>query len=168
MTAKRWILLSLGSNIGDREEQLRKAALNIREKLRVQDMICSSVYSTAPWGKTDQPEFLNMVIGFTSTMDAVEMMEEILSVETALGRSRAEKWGPRTIDIDMLYAGNEIIDHGILTLPHPGITERKFVLLPLAEIAPDFKDPRSGITVREMLANCNDVLMVEKVASFTL
>ncbi|MDR2594282.1 MAG: 2-amino-4-hydroxy-6-hydroxymethyldihydropteridine diphosphokinase [Fibromonadaceae bacterium] len=145
------IYLSLGTNIEPREKRLAEARALLKESepLNWQE---SQIYETQPWGKTEQANFLNQVIGFTSKRTPYELLELCKNIEQKLGRQKREKWKEREIDLDLLYCGNEILQSEILTIPHPYISEREFVLLPLCDIAPDFIDPCSKLTVKEMLA----------------
>ncbi|MBW8313093.1 MAG: 2-amino-4-hydroxy-6-hydroxymethyldihydropteridine diphosphokinase [Rhizobium sp.] len=114
----------------------------------------SSFYRTPAWGRTDQPDFLNGVVELRTELDASELMQALLRIETGLGRVRGgdvERWGPRTVDLDLLVYGDEARDEPGLTLPHPRLHERAFVLVPLAEIAPDLAVPGQG-RVSDLLA----------------
>src|SRR5438270_16252 len=133
-------VLSLGSNIGERKENLKQA----REYLVKAGCLIkkeSSVYETEPWGKKDQPFFFNEVIEIETTLNAFELMFLILQIEKQMGRERKEKWEPRIIDIDILFFNDEIIQAEHLTIPHPYLHVRDFVLMPLKEILPDFIHP---------------------------
>jgi len=145
------IFISLGSNIEPRQERLAEARflLKAEESINWQE---SKIYETLPWGKTDQEKFLNQVIGFSSKKTPYELLELCKNIEQKLGRQKREKWKEREIDLDLLYCGGEILQSEILTLPHPYISQREFVLRPLCDIAPDFTDPGSKLTVKEMLA----------------
>jgi len=145
------IFISLGTNIEPREKRLAEARtlLKTEESLDWQE---SKIYETLPWGKTDQAKFLNQVIGFSSKKTPYELLKLCKDIEQKLGRQKREKWKEREIDLDLLYCGNEILKSEILTIPHPYISEREFVLRPLCDIAPDFTDPGSKLTVKEMLA----------------
>lgn len=112
---------------------------------------CSSLYDTAPREVVDQPRFLNQVCQVECRLPPLRLLETCLQVERELGRSRGKEKGPRNIDIDVIYYGERIIDHPRLKLPHPRLQERAFVLVPLAEIAPQFADPRTGRTAAQML-----------------
>lgn len=129
--------LGLGGNIGDPVlafgAALRGLGLNPRVALRA----ISSVYRTAPWGKLDQPEFFNLAVMIETDLAASDLLDLCLALERASGRERRERWGPRTLDIDILTYGTQAIDQPGLQVPHPRIAERAFVLAPLAEIAPD-------------------------------
>jgi 2-amino-4-hydroxy-6-hydroxymethyldihydropteridine diphosphokinase len=129
--------LGLGANLGARAAALAKALLLLDAIPGVGLARVSSVYETAPEGVTDQPAFLNMVVGCTSTLAPEALLEVALGVETSMGRVRTLRWGPRAIDIDLLVCGETQSDTERLTLPHPRLAERQFVLVPLAEIAPE-------------------------------
>lgn len=136
----RRIYLSLGSNIGDRESNLRKAVRSLEERLGKASGL-SSLYETEPWGYKNQPSFLNMCACFDSNIEPEDLLDLISSIESALGRQRTFRWGPRTVDIDILMMGDVSIDGEALTIPHPRMWERAFVVVPLAEIAPNLKAP---------------------------
>jgi 2-amino-4-hydroxy-6-hydroxymethyldihydropteridine diphosphokinase len=129
--------LGLGGNLGDPVAAFAAALKAMEHHPTIRLMRLSSVWRTAPWGKLDQPEFLNMAALIETNLTADELLALCLSVERENGRERSERWGPRTLDIDILTYGNAIIDQPGLQIPHPRIAERAFVLAPLAEIAPD-------------------------------
>lgn len=158
------VFLSLGSNMGDRFKNLRQATALVNVLGAIPFSINPSpVYETAPWGKTDQPAFLNAVIGFETVVPPDQLMQNLLHCENLLGRERDEKWGPRTIDIDMLYYGSHVIELGHLRIPHPELAARRFVLQPLCDIAPDFIHPILKRTNRQLLEICPDPLQVQIV-----
>ena len=128
--------LGLGGNIGNRQQFLVGAvrALNSEPGLRVEKT--SSVYETKPVGLVDQPDFLNLVAQVTTELSARDLLTRVLSIETSFGRVRTERWGPRTLDIDVLWYDGLTINEPDLVLPHPRVLSRAFVLVPLAEIAP--------------------------------
>jgi 2-amino-4-hydroxy-6-hydroxymethyldihydropteridine diphosphokinase len=151
------VFLSLGSNRGNRRQYLLDASASVTALIgRVAAR--SSVYETAPWGFADDTPFLNMVLEVLTPLGAGEILDLVLSIERSLGRTRGPVPGylPRTIDIDILFFNNEVIRSGDLVVPHPRIALRKFVLAPLAEIAPDLKPPESKKTIRELLEVCPD------------
>ena len=122
----------------------------------------SSVYQTAAWGITAQPDFLNMVILLETVLSPTELLTAILKIETTLGRHRDVKWGPRIIDIDILFYNNDIVNTPELIIPHPFLHERKFTLTPLAEIAPMYVHPLLNKTMIALLHDCDDKLEVHK------
>lgn len=130
--------IGLGSNKGDRAAYLQ-AAVNHMRAVAMDVVACSSIYETEPWGKTDQAAFLNAVVLIETDASAMDVMAQLLVIEQDLGRVRTEKWGPRTLDLDILYAEEISCESAYLTLPHPYLWERAFVLVPLAEIVPHFR-----------------------------
>ena len=147
--------LLLGSNEGDRENLLENARFRI-SLLVGKSVTTSGLYETAPWGKEDQPSFLNQVMITETPLDPDLLLTTLLAIEKSLGRVRNEKWGPRTIDLDILFYGDQIVQKENLTIPHPAIAERRFTLVPLADIAPDFVHPVSMKTMKQMLDECGD------------
>lgn len=129
--------LSLGSNQGERLELLRKAVSMLNDVEGVEVAGISSVYETDPVGYVDQPAFLNLAVAVETTLDPRALLAACQGIESALGRTRTVRWGPRTIDIDILLYGNVRLDSEELTIPHPRLCERAFALVPLVEIAPD-------------------------------
>jgi 2-amino-4-hydroxy-6-hydroxymethyldihydropteridine diphosphokinase len=143
--------LALGSNIGDREANLREAVQRLEaEDLRVTRR--SSFYETAPREMLDQPWFLNAAVEIETELFPMQLLRRIRKIESEMGRRRVTPKGPRNIDIDILFYGRAVIDHAELQVPHARIAGRAFVLEPLAEIAPDFRHPVTGKTAHEMLA----------------
>ncbi len=156
------VFLSLGSNLGNRQERL-ESALNLLPRHGVNVLKCSSVYRTDPLYVRDQPDFLNIVCEVETRLSAHALLECCLRIEESLGRTREMKNGPREIDLDILFFGQAIIEDENLVLPHPLLYERNFVLVPLAEIAPDFHDPRTGLSVLQLRERCKDQSAIERV-----
>ena len=148
------ILLGLGSNFGDREGNIRQAINILATTPGIGIDRMSSLYATEPVGVTDQPEFLNAVISITTNLPPGDLLKICLSIEAELGRIRQQRWGPRNIDIDILLYNDIILDLNWLTLPHPCLHERAFVLIPLQEIAPDLP-VYQGKTAAELLQTCD-------------
>ncbi|NIK72156.1 MULTISPECIES: 2-amino-4-hydroxy-6-hydroxymethyldihydropteridine diphosphokinase [unclassified Paenibacillus] len=126
--------IALGSNLNDREGLLRQAVEHLRQQPGVQVLGISGIYETAPVGYTDQPAFLNMAMAVLTTLSPIELLHVLFKVEQLLGRVRDIRWGPRTIDLDLLLYGDVAMDGEELTLPHPRMMERAFVLVPLADV----------------------------------
>lgn len=145
--------------MGDRLVNLRTAVSQLESVFSSCKQV-SSVYTTAPWGNNDQPSFLNMAVNIMVNADARRTLQEILSIEKAMGRERKEKWGQRLIDIDILFFGNSIIDETDLIIPHPEIQNRRFALVPMVEIAPDFSHPVLNKNISTLLSVCEDELAV--------
>ena len=129
--------LGLGGNLGDPVAAFAAALARLRDHDAVELKAVSSVWRTAPWGKLDQPEFRNMAVLIETSLPAEELLALCLTIERESGRERRERWGPRTLDIDILTYGGEAIERPGLQIPHPRIAERAFVLAPLAEVAPE-------------------------------
>ncbi len=155
------VFLLLGSNLGDRKAFLDKAIASIRHDIAPVVKV-SSVYETQSWGKTDLPDYLNQVIEIQTELPARIILERILNIENILGRRREEKWGSRTIDIDILFYGTEIINEPDLKIPHPELHNRRFTLAPLAEIAPLFVHPVLKKNILQIKSELIDSLNVKK------
>ena len=153
--------LLTGGNLGDREKYLSTAKALINDHCGT-IVAASSLYETAAWGKTDQPSFLNQALELDTSLTARQLIRRILKVEKMMGRVRDEKYGPRLIDIDILLFNNEKHNYQFLKLPHPEMQNRRFALLPLAEIAPGIIHPVLNKTINELLKECKDELMVKK------
>ncbi|API78541.1 2-amino-4-hydroxy-6-hydroxymethyldihydropteridine diphosphokinase [Staphylococcus argenteus] len=151
--------LGLGSNIGDRENQLNEAIKMLNEYDGIDVLKVSSIYETAPVGYTEQPNFLNLCIGIETTLSVSELLERCLDVEARLHRVRKERWGPRTIDVDILLYGNEITELPNLSVPHPRMNERAFVLIPLNDIATDVIEPLSNLKIKDLVPNDESVVL---------
>jgi 2-amino-4-hydroxy-6-hydroxymethyldihydropteridine diphosphokinase len=155
------LYLLLGSNMGNSYEQLAEAKKHIKHLGIVTRQ--SKVYQTAAWGKRNQPDFLNQVIVLQTKRDAATCMSYILEIEHKMGRIRTRKNAPRKIDIDILYFNKETLNLPHLTVPHPAIQDRRFVLIPLNELAPRFIHPLLGKSNHELLLECPDQLDVKKI-----
>ncbi|MFP4915055.1 2-amino-4-hydroxy-6-hydroxymethyldihydropteridine diphosphokinase [Staphylococcus coagulans] len=141
--------LGLGSNIGDRENQLKEAIRLLRENEAIEIIEISPIYETKPVGYTEQPDFLNLCLHIKTELSAQALLKVALNTEAELHRVRKIRWGPRTIDIDILLYGDEVIEETDLIVPHPRMTERAFVMIPLNDIAANVIEPRS----RQMIQN---------------
>jgi 2-amino-4-hydroxy-6-hydroxymethyldihydropteridine diphosphokinase len=155
------VYLLIGGNLGDRMENLAKARNLIQDEIGTL-LITSNIYETAAWGNTNQPDFLNQALLIDAHLEATALMNKLLSIETKMGRIRDIPLGPRTIDIDIIYFNNEVISNDLITIPHPKIADRKFVLMPLVEIAPQFNHPILNKTNQTLLKECGDSLAVYK------
>jgi 2-amino-4-hydroxy-6-hydroxymethyldihydropteridine diphosphokinase len=153
--------LLTGGNLGDREQNLARARELIAEKCGI-ITAASSLYETAAWGHTEQPAFLNQALELSTDLQARQLIRKLLKIEKLMGRVREEKYGPRIIDIDILLYNQEKHNYSFLKLPHPEMQNRRFALLPLAEIAPHILHPILKKTVQQLLDECKDELAVKK------
>lgn len=154
------IYLLLGSNLGDRKQSLALAQSSIQAEIGPVEKT-SAIHVSSAWGLSEQPDFLNQVLFVKTDLEPEDVLNRIQKIELQLGRERYEKWGPRIIDIDILYFGERVVQTHDLIIPHPGIPERRFTLKPLKEIAPDFIHPVLKISNSELLDLCNDSLGVQ-------
>lgn len=145
------VYLALGSNLGDRMANLRAAAAALSPALTVRRV--SPVYQTSPWGVTDQPDFLNQVIEVETRLTPLDLLVYLKHLERELGRVPTVRYGPRLIDLDILFFNQDVINLPELTIPHPRLAERAFVLVPLADLVPGLMHPELKRTVAELLAN---------------
>ncbi len=129
-------ILGLGGNIGDPERAMGEALDRLQARPEIRIEAVSALYETPPWGKTDQPHFLNAAVRIDTSLAPKVLLEAVLAVERDLGRDRTERWGPRTIDIDILLYGDISVEEQGLTIPHPRLAERIFALAPLVDVAP--------------------------------
>lgn len=142
--------IAIGSNLGDRAANVRKAVLRAADEVKATLVSMSSLYETEPWGIKEQGAFVNAVMGVEIAISPAELLAHLKSVEAGMGREKAERWGPRVIDLDIIFYGGLVMDEKGLTIPHPGAHERAFVMVPLAEIAPDFIHPVIGKSVADI------------------
>ena len=158
----RTAYLLIGGNLGNRKENLSKAVSLINEQCGPLTR-SSSIYETEAWGNTDQPSFLNQALEISTSLNARQLMRKVLKIEEEMGRVRKEKLGPRIIDIDILLFENEIHDLRFLKIPHPEMQNRRFVLVPLAEINSTLQHPVLKKSIAELLEECPDNLEVKKI-----
>jgi 2-amino-4-hydroxy-6-hydroxymethyldihydropteridine diphosphokinase len=156
------VFLLLGSNLGNRHLFLNKAIEHIENDI-APIVKRSAVYETQSWGKTDAPDYLNQVLMLQTDLSAQKVLKKILAIENILGRKRQEKWGPRTIDIDILFYGQAIIDETGLHVPHSELHKRRFTLDPLAEIAPLLMHPVLKKNILQLKNELKDSLIVKKL-----
>jgi len=159
------VYISLGSNVGNREETLLKSIALLNEK--AENVIAvSSLYETEPWKMNDVNGFINQVVELRTELSAEELMDTLLLIEQSLGRTRnSEKYESRTIDLDILFYNNDIISTEKVKVPHPLLHERRFVLEPLAEIAPAFIHPKLKKSISQLLLECKDSYTVARMMS---
>ncbi len=156
------IFLSLGSNVGNRQSNLSNCIGRLSEISGLSIVNLSSIYETEPVGFENQDMFLNIVLEITYKGTPVELLKSVKNIENKMGRKTSLQWGPRIIDVDILYFNDIVIESATITIPHPEIQNRRFVLEPLAEIAPDFQCPNSFYSVRELFDNNCDAHDVVK------
>ncbi len=156
------VYLLTGSNVGNSSALLNEAKLAIQKQVG-QIEAASLLYKTAPWGNTNQQDFLNQVLVVNTNLSAIDVLKTILNIELHMGRVREIKWAPRTIDIDILFFNHDIINEENLVVPHPLLHQRRFTLVPLAEIAPEYVHPTLHQTNTQLLLQCADDSVVEKL-----
>ena len=150
------VFIGLGSNRGERQKFLNRAVAELKTLGETRIVWTSSVYETEPYGKTDQERFLNAVVELETQLKPENLFAACQNIERELGRTATEHWGPREIDIDILIYDGVVFENAALKVPHPDLEHRKFVLVPLREIAPDLVHPVSGMTIEELSAVCPD------------
>lgn len=163
---KKSLVLGLGSNLGNRYYYIYKATQLLCEKFSAEVSV-SNIYQTAPWGNTNQATFLNTVVVLETNLNATTCFKIIKEIEQYIGRTVSERWGPRSIDIDILFLGDEISNQDNVEIPHPRIAERSFVIIPAADLLPTFVHPKLGKTLSEIATNIqNDCqLFIRKIIS---
>ncbi len=155
MAKQNELYLLLGTNLGDRLANIQNATHLVVE--RVGEVLKSSqLYQTAPWGVIEQPDFLNQVLKIKTALHPIDVLSVILKIEKQLGRERKEVWGARLIDIDILYYADVVVTMSDLVIPHPQLHNRRFTLVPLVEIAPDYIHPKFKKNNQELLEECQD------------
>jgi 2-amino-4-hydroxy-6-hydroxymethyldihydropteridine diphosphokinase len=154
------VYLGLGSNLGNRQDNLDRTLDFLSQRLRVEKV--SSVYDTEPVGNTNQPRFLNQVCQVATGLEPMALLTLVKGIESKLGRLPHTSNLPRPIDIDILFYGDQVIDTPKLVIPHPRLTERAFVLIPLAEIAPDLVHPVNSKTIKQLMKDVTEVQAVFK------
>lgn len=156
--------IGIGSNLDDPESRVRRAFDQLRAVPQSAAFVHSSLYRSAPTGPGEQPDFVNAVAAFLTRMNGIELLRALQTIESVQDRQRGERWGPRTLDLDLLVLGRTVTDTAVLAIPHPRIGERNFVLLPLAEIAPYLSVPGRGSVVRMVAAVAGKGPRIERLA----
>ena len=155
------LFLSLGGNLGNTRE-IFEGAYPLIEKNIGKISVYSSIYQTEAWGPIPQADFLNQVVLVSTVLKPEACLTELLEIERHFGRERKARWGPRTLDLDILFYADIVIAESDLSIPHPRIAERKFILTPMVEIAPSFEDPTTGLSMSALLQNCPDNSQVNR------
>ena len=138
---------AIGSNLNNPRERVLEALTRLSQVPSIQSVLASRLYRSHPMGPQDQPEFVNAAAGFVTQLNARELLDAMLDVERSMGRTRGERWGPRVIDLDLIWMVGAATEQPGLSLPHPGVSSRNFVLYPLADIAPMLKIPGLGLVL---------------------
>ncbi len=148
MTSNQLCYLALGTNLGNREDFIKKALLKLGKEVQIRRV--SSIYETAPWGLTNQDPFLNLCVEIETTLSPLSLLNLCKAIEQQLGRKKKIHWGPREIDIDIIFYGVKIINQDTLIIPHLELSHRQFVLKPLADLIPEFIHPQLNISIQEL------------------
>ncbi len=156
------IFVGVGSNVGEREKFLDKAMAALKQLPGTKMVWTSSVYESDPWGKQNQGKFLNAVAELESDFTPGNLLKEVKSIEESIGKRSSERWGPREIDIDILLYDGLVEQTAEICIPHKELENRKFVLIPFKEIAPDVVHPVNGMTIDELAGACKDTSRVVK------
>lgn len=159
------VYIGAGSNLGDRRRNLKEAIRELK-KQGIQIIKISPLYETKPWGVEAQPPFLNLVLYCRTGLEPLRLLECLKGIEEKLGRRETFHWGPRVIDLDILFYGTRIINEPSLTVPHPYLRERAFVLKPLSDIAGEFIDPLTGKTVKALLEGVSQQGVIRQQEGF--
>jgi 2-amino-4-hydroxy-6-hydroxymethyldihydropteridine diphosphokinase len=149
------LVLLMGSNVGNREEYLQKALSYVVDLLGL-PIVSSSIWETAVWGGVAYGSFLNQAHSFFTHSDPFDLLHSLKKIELQMGRRATERWGNREIDIDILVYGTQCVSDFRLQIPHPRLAERRFALIPLMEVAPEWRHPATGQSAAELLADCKD------------
>ena len=152
MNQKETVFIALGSNLGKREQFLQTGRDALAQVMEIERV--SSIYETPPWGVVEQPKYLNQVVRVTTTLPPLDLLRFLKETERNTGRTEGVRYGPRVLDLDILFYGQEVLALDTLQIPHPRIAERAFVLVPMNEIAPDWVHPQNGLTIAELLTAC--------------
>ena len=158
------VYLGLGSNVGDPVAQIRKALERIRGTKGIRLLRVSSLYRTEPLGETDQDWFVNAVAEVETSLLPLQLLDRLQEIEERMERNTPYRWGPRSIDLDILFFGNRVVEEPELTIPHPLVEQRRFVLEPLVELAPDGVHPLHGKTFLELLEDLGTAQQVQRLA----
>lgn len=164
LPASEPVVIGLGSNLGNRLQNL-STAIDLINSNAGPVLFMSSVYETAAWGNEAMPPYLNQVLITGTIMDPITLLEALLEIENKMGRERNTKWTSRIIDLDILFYGEKIINKSKLKIPHPHLHERKFTLVPLVEIIPEFIHPVFKKSMRQLSVICHDTLSVNKAGA---
>lgn len=154
------VYLLTGSNVGNRLSYLKQAVWHLKQHESIELSELSAIFETAAWGKTDQASFYNQALQLQTDLLAEDLLDLVLRIEKELGRERKKRWGPRVIDIDIIFYGMEIVNKRDLKIPHPRMQDRRFVLAPLADISREIMHPVLQKNIGELLADCQDELEV--------